>query len=75
MSQLIKRLKEEREKLGLTQESLSLLIGEGKYFVSSYEEGKGKPSSKISELSKQLGISYFELTDLAKQDAIVNLKG
>lgn len=58
------RIREHREKKGLTQVQLAELVGVVKSHISEIEKGKKNPSSPLmSRLSNVLGVAPSELID------------
>ncbi len=59
-----KAIKEQREKLGLSQEKLAVRCGFDRTYISMLERGKRNPSFlNLLKLSDGLGISISQLTE------------
>lgn len=61
---IAERIKEEREKRGLSQEQLAEKIGVDRTTIVKYETGASRPTRKVKELSAVLGLSAGELVGI-----------
>ena len=58
------KIKNARERAGLSQQELADQIGVGKRTIASYENGKTRPrSATLDKLAEALKVSVMELTD------------
>ena len=64
------RIKQGRERAGLTQEALAEAVGVSRQAVSKWEAGRARPmADKLARLSAELGIPPEELAAIAAEEA------
>lgn len=66
-AEFVRRLREAREKAGLTQEQLAQRLGQGQSFVSKYERGERRLDVvELSAVCQAIGISLLAFVQSLK---------